>query len=692
MNIVELVSITLHNYKVHRNLTVEFKKGVTGIIGTNGKGKSTVVSAIQFLFTGELDVDSKAEAITLGETEGWVSGRLSLHGKPAYLERHLGASKVVLEYDGKRYTRATDVKELWSKLLQIDNIVFRNVIVAGQGEIQLLFNGESAVRERIFQKIFLVPPTEKLRTTIWGYIKNCPPEIPEEDIPTLETTQATLAHSLNMLGREIDQVKMQLLPEVAVNNLEGRIQYLQDCLTDASWKPQLEATRNSLIERNNLVQQQALTLSQELKDVPIDVFKQSRTDLLILKGQKQQQEGLQARLTKTKAMLPADYNEAKLAASNKDLAQLRERIAETLAQLAVLKASRQEYNIQLQRMQQLNGKSACPTCQQPVTCTAEHIAAQRQLELDAALKQQELDLLLKKQQTEANALANQNQELQRCLQTVEELTEQLASCTAINFNEEALATFDAAIEAYSKDTQKLAQLEQMVTQLNGEINVANTKLAALKTYSGGMTSAEEELALMQDVQTENEKRREQVRQLETKHAVASRELELIVARIEASADNHKKNAARRDYLQVLQGVYDLLHSSKFPRALIQSYSQYVEYYLKLNLENFNLPFSVSLGESFNLIVKDELERTLPGVSGGQAVILGICLRLALHKLFAQSFPIWIVDEGTTHLDAKNRKLYFQLIEALKRDATINQIIIIDHDPMLSTVVDQSVEL
>ena len=96
MNIVELLEISLHNYKVHRNLTVEFKKGVTGIIGTNGKGKSTVVSAIQFLFTGELDVDSKAEAITLGETEGWVSGRLLLHGKPAYLERHLSTSKVIL--------------------------------------------------------------------------------------------------------------------------------------------------------------------------------------------------------------------------------------------------------------------------------------------------------------------------------------------------------------------------------------------------------------------------------------------------------------------------------------------------------------------------------------------------------------------------------------------------------------------
>jgi DNA repair exonuclease SbcCD ATPase subunit len=692
MNIVELVSITLHNYKVHRNLTVEFKTGVTGIIGTNGKGKSTVVSAIQFLFTGELDVDSKAEAITLGETEGWVSGRLLLHGKPAYLERHLGASKVILEYDGKRYTKAADVKELWAKLLQIDSIVFRNVIVAGQGEIQLLFNGESAVRERIFQKIFLVPATEKLRATIWGYIKNCPPEIPEEDIPGLEAAQATLAHSLNVGGREIDQLKIQLLPDVAVGNLAGRIQYLQGCLKDATLKPVLEAQLNTLVARNDQVYLQSTELAQSLQATPIAAFKQSRTELLMLKGQKQQQETLRARLAKLIALLPVGYDANTLAANEQLLSGYRESAAEALAQLAVLKTEQQTIAGQLTRMQQLNGKSSCPTCDQPVTCTAEHIAAQKTRLTDVEAKQRELTGMLKQRQDAANKLANHNLEMQLNLQTIGELNEQLNQCSAINFTEEDLAVVNEAIAEFDVQSQRLVRLEQQVTQLNGEINVVNAQLAALKSYSGSMTNAEEELALMQEVQLEHEKRREQIRQLETKQAVTSRELELIAQRISASADNHRKNAARRDYLQVLQGVYDLMHSSKFPRALIQSYSQYVEYYLKLNLENFGLPFGVSLGESFNLIVKDELERVLPGVSGGQAVILGICLRLALHKLFAQSFPIWIVDEGTTHLDAKNRKLYFQLIEALKRDATINQIIIIDHDPMLSTVVDQTVEL
>ena len=87
-----------------------------------------------------------------------------------------------------------------------------------------------------------------------------------------------------------------------------------------------------------------------------------------------------------------------------------------------------------------------------------------------------------------------------------------------------------------------------------------------------------------------------------------------------------------------------------------------------------------------------LWRTATDPATGQKVIVGLCLRLALHRLFAQSFPMWLVDEGTTHLDADNRRLYFQLIEQLKRDNVIKQIIIIDHDGSLSRVVDNIINV
>jgi DNA repair exonuclease SbcCD ATPase subunit len=74
------------------------------------------------------------------------------------------------------------------------------------------------------------------------------------------------------------------------------------------------------------------------------------------------------------------------------------------------------------------------------------------------------------------------------------------------------------------------------------------------------------------------------------------------------------------------------------------------------------------------------------------MIVGLCLRLALHKMFAQSFPLWIVDEGTTHLSEPNRKAYFKLIEEIRTKKLVDQVLIIDHDNQLSTVVDNTIQL
>jgi DNA repair exonuclease SbcCD ATPase subunit len=61
-------------------------------------------------------------------------------------------------------------------------------------------------------------------------------------------------------------------------------------------------------------------------------------------------------------------------------------------------------------------------------------------------------------------------------------------------------------------------------------------------------------------------------------------------------------------------------------------------------------------------------------------------------MFAKSFPIWIIDEGTNHLSETNRVKYFELINALRKQKVIDQIIVIDHDERLKDVVDQIIEM
>jgi len=108
------------------------------------------------------------------------------------------------------------------------------------------------------------------------------------------------------------------------------------------------------------------------------------------------------------------------------------------------------------------------------------------------------------------------------------------------------------------------------------------------------------------------------------------------------------------------------------------------------LSYFDMPYSVSIGDGFKIRMKHSNGETLPKVSGGQEIVIGICLRLALHKMFSKAFPIWIIDEGTTHLHKDQKTNYFNLINELRNQRVINQIIAIDHDDGLMDVVDQSI--
>jgi exonuclease SbcC len=138
-------------------------------------------------------------------------------------------------------------------------------------------------------------------------------------------------------------------------------------------------------------------------------------------------------------------------------------------------------------------------------------------------------------------------------------------------------------------------------------------------------------------------------------------------------------------------AYDVLHTSQFPRRLVQTYGTVVEEELQQQLQRFDLPYRANINEDFRIVVTRD-GHVVPRLSGGQEMVVGLCLRLALHSMFSQAFPMLIIDEGTTHLDEENKKLYFQCVKDLKADKIIQQLIIIDHSSLLTEAVDHVIRL
>ena len=152
------------------------------------------------------------------------------------------------------------------------------------------------------------------------------------------------------------------------------------------------------------------------------------------------------------------------------------------------------------------------------------------------------------------------------------------------------------------------------------------------------------------------------------------------------------NARRQNYAKVLEEMYDILHTGKLPRMLIQTYASNVSTGMSNVLGLFEFPYTAEVNNNFGIDVYDASGNKLPSVSGGQEVMVGMSLRLALHEMFGGAFPFMIIDEGSDGLAPAAKKEYFEIIRNLKTMSKLKQIIVIDHDPALENVVDNVLRL
>ncbi len=59
---MRLNQVRLKHWCQHKELTVDFQDGLNGILGANGNGKSNLLDAVRFAFTGEsVNAGNKAE-------------------------------------------------------------------------------------------------------------------------------------------------------------------------------------------------------------------------------------------------------------------------------------------------------------------------------------------------------------------------------------------------------------------------------------------------------------------------------------------------------------------------------------------------------------------------------------------------------------------------------------------------------
>lgn len=115
---MRIKKVELTNWGPHKHLSMDFDAAVVGVVGANGKGKSNLLQALDYAFTGNLNKQKQEKYIrNFGQPDGATTATVEVEfekgGKEGKITRTVTSttSRRCLQWDGESWTKAADVEK-----------------------------------------------------------------------------------------------------------------------------------------------------------------------------------------------------------------------------------------------------------------------------------------------------------------------------------------------------------------------------------------------------------------------------------------------------------------------------------------------------------------------------------------------------------------------------------------------------
>ncbi len=161
-------SISMKNFKSHRNSKIEFNTGISIIMGGNGAGKSSILEAISFALFKQHSGKKIDQLITMGQTKMSVELEFVSNGRKyrVFRQRSKNVSKAKIEIlEGRAFHPLSSgdkqVTDEVQGLLEMDGDLFLNAVYVRQGEIANLVDKTPAEKKQVIGKLLGIESLEK---------------------------------------------------------------------------------------------------------------------------------------------------------------------------------------------------------------------------------------------------------------------------------------------------------------------------------------------------------------------------------------------------------------------------------------------------------------------------------------------------------------------------------------------------
>ena len=706
---MQLLKLEVKNWVHHRYRVCEFTRGLIGILGENGSGKSSLFGAIRWLLTGEnpnygIKADNVSQYAKPGEPS-FASLEFEHNGHYAVVTRHLLPDKEpsTLIIDNKEVARGDKaVTAGIEKLLGVDAKFISRFIIVSQTEIFSFIDDNQTDTDKFFQRLFNTSKADKCQDVIGkSLLKTSPPEIIKTSAQLIierEAVQADIAAlnkdisalpSLDVFLREQEQDQLVIRQWESRERSAAELQQLDQ--TIQRQQQQVSTARETCTQY-----EKDLSAFSDAIDGKVDAHQAAKIALghwenyKTVAAAKDNFAAARAAIEEARAKDPAPEQPGPLASKDMWLdVQARE--------------SRIKDAERFVRMFLEDGVAECPTCHTPSSalatqaekCKAELVEMRAALNelTTAANKQEKFEqdwVSWERRQKIREVQAQQLDESEKNLLSVKppETTEEELQKTVLDYEAFALA---------QKELQPLIQSSREdIAKLQGAITAAETRRQALLDAIRAIatTAADAHLA---NLRLEDMKKKCGQRQLlEQQRAKLVADVDQFNNQIEQAQKQERDAVKIRNWSVVAERARDALKNA--PRMVAQRNLQRLEAAINELLQIFSVNFLVRVSNdgtpTFVAEFYDGRKQVAQRLSIGQKTVLALAFRVAVNAQFAEEIGLLALDEPTASLDAPRIQALAPVLEKLRDLSTAKglQCLLVTHAASLSHLFESTIEL
>ena len=678
--------VQLENIRSHIKSTVPFTRGFNCLVGGVGRGKSSVLYAIDFALFGDT-IGSRSFDYLIREDADWCKVTLvfTQNGKTYKLTRGLKRKGKSITQDNEQLKLYEDEKivasmkndaiaEQLKSTTGLDKELYREIVWFRQEHLKELLDSPPRDRQRRLDELFGLSDYEVAWSNIAQYQRDYETEkrVYEKD-PDVNGMEK-LSDEYNRATEEFTLIEMDL------ESSTQKLTIARKTLDKANIN--LKQLEQKKFEVEELKRREA-RFSANIQNMTTTLASLSQR----IEGKKTIVDNLHQRQTSLETQIRTCYKKLQQAGvpSDQSIEELRNTLSLFDDKISTLKAEQEANSRSMQQDQKRAGslekEDKCPLCIQPLT-------GEYKTDLMSRIRQENIE-----REKTINQLRLQIANLQK--------TKTVASETHSTLNQ----CFARATDLKSRIGEEEQNLTNLFVELEEKQKLDNDLKLDLQKLQFEISRFN--LSDVEDAKTNREQAFRQfyvieadLRAKENRKKDLARRLNDIKERINLAQEKMEQIEKIRKTTEILGAIRDAYRSiqPKLRSEFVKVLRNFVQQVLDGLVGDESPMLNVLIDETYSPYVKSEMgfDREVSNLSGGERTLLAFAYRLGLGQLIMLSrtghgLSMLMLDEPTENLGSEDGSIE-RLAEAISRFKAIEQIIAVTHSEAFAAKADHVITL